>query len=177
MKSRKFGFFGKRRDDRRGSKPQDKSVLRKSLVESLEKRELLAADWNPGLVANTGFFTDAAARQAVIQYVSSQGGKVGGGQTGGGSALPEGGANDIIAVAEVEPNNTQLTAQLVPLAGNLGVNITGTNGSISNVFDVDWYSFDLQAGDILDARLISGGSTHIATFPWYRFTMPDAANL
>jgi large repetitive protein len=155
VKSRKLGFFGKRRENRRSTKPQSKSVLRKGLVETLEKRELLNADWNPALVGDTGLFANAASRDAVLSYINA---KSAGGVSSGGLGGPEGGPNDIISVVEAEPNNSQPTAQLVPLAGNLGVNIIGINStSISGPPDIDWYSFDLLAGDILDARLTSNG--------------------
>ncbi|MEZ6137698.1 MAG: hypothetical protein R3C53_22655 [Pirellulaceae bacterium] len=91
-------------DAARTAKPQSKSVLRKGLVETLEKRELLNADWNPTLLAHTGLFVDAAARGAAVTYVNARaGGGSGGASSGSGGQSPEGGPTDIINLAEVEP--------------------------------------------------------------------------
>lgn len=144
MKSRKLGLFGKRNKKRAATSPK-KLALRHSLVESLEKRELLNAD--PAL--GSAFFFDAEAQATVQQYIAGNGGS----ESGGGDYRPEGGPSDIVSVAEVEPNDGFAQSQYVPLDGNLGVNITGNNAT---AVDEDWVSFDLQAGDILDARLIGG---------------------
>ena len=75
MKSRKLGFFGKRSLNRRTSANlrRGRQALRNGLLEKLEDRQMMAADWNPALVGATGLFTSAAARTAVVNYVSSRG--------------------------------------------------------------------------------------------------------
>ncbi|HBE68414.1 MAG TPA: hypothetical protein DDW52_09725, partial [Planctomycetaceae bacterium] len=47
MKSRKSRWFGNRKSQRDAAAKSKKSMLRKSMVESLERRELLAADLIP----------------------------------------------------------------------------------------------------------------------------------
>lgn len=135
------------------------STLRKGLVESLEKRELLAADWNPMIAATTGRFASMEERSIALQQIQSLASGQGGGahdwnSSGGGGLVAEGSASTgLHTVAEVEPNNARSSAQQIPL-GNLtgqftSVNVSGTQTGI----DIDWYSFDLQAGDIIDINV------------------------
>lgn len=159
MKSRKSGLFGKRTPKRAAAAPTPKSTLRRGVVETLEPRQLLAGDWGYEAVRTTGVFLNAESRAAGLEYLAQKAGGGSGGQ--GNFAGPEGGASDIINLSEIEPNTSFGSAQLVPLQGNLGVNIVG---GIANVSDVDWFAFDLEAGDILDGRL-SGGASSIANLP------------
>lgn len=136
------------------------STLRKGLVESLEKRELLAADWNPMIAQLTGDFASAAIRDSAIQAIQSRAAGQNGTGTGFGSDSPGGGlfaegssGGGLVTVSEAEPNNTRTTAQIIPLGLGTGrsysVNVSGLNSGI----DIDWYSFDLKAGDILDINI------------------------
>jgi len=135
------------------------STHRKALVESLEKRELLSADWNPALVAATGRFASMEDRAIALQQIQSLASGNGSGShswngAGGGGLIAEGSASTgLFTVAEVEPNNVRLSAQHIPL-GNLTGQFTSVNvsGAHSGT-DIDWYSFDLQAGDIIDVNV------------------------
>lgn len=163
MKNRRSGFFGfGKRSNRSAKIASMTSAIRKSMFEPLERRDLLAGLWDASIVANTGLFLTAEARAQAAQYINSMGGGLGssGNFSGGG---PEG-ANDgvIQSVVEVEPNNSRNTAQFIPLGLQsnqfFGINVTGSNPS----GDVDWYSFDLQPGDIIDIRLTSGFTPYIS---------------
>ncbi|MFN3189526.1 MAG: Ig-like domain-containing protein [Aureliella sp.] len=114
---------------------------------------MLNADWNPGAVAERTFFSNAESQAATLAYLNERFG-----DGGGASAPGEGFSDNIVGAAEVEPNNGLTSATLVPLAGNFGVNISGTGGAR----DVDWFAVDLEAGAIVDARLIAG---QLATSP------------
>jgi hypothetical protein len=160
VKSRRSGFFGfGKRYDRNVEGNSKRPILRRGLIESLERREMLSADWNPAILANTGFFASAQARTAAIQMVQARASGMSGGMTSP-SSEPEGSSNSgLFTMSEVEPNNTRLSAQHIPLG--LGsnqfasVNVSGT----SPAGDTDWYSFDLKGGDILDIRLTSLANT------------------
>lgn len=131
---------------------RSKHSLRKGLVEKLEDRNLMASDWNPSLVASTGFFRNQADRAATINYVANHGATSGSGS--GGVQGPEGAPTNSVSVSEVEPNNSFSQAQQLPVSTSTLVTLIGSN---TNPFDEDWVSFNLNAGDILDARLNSTG--------------------
>ncbi len=122
-------------------------------VETLEKREMLASDLEGILREQVLFSNEEVANQSIAAIVSKYGDH---GTSNGG----EGGSNDLVNIAEVEPNNSINIAQVVPLADNFGVNIAGSN--TVGAFDADWFAFDLQAGDILDSRFVP---TTSATVP------------
>ncbi|MEM7475440.1 MAG: Ig-like domain-containing protein [Planctomycetota bacterium] len=132
-------------------------------VETLEKRELLASDF---AVTDSGWFSNETAQENVLSYLASRF------DNGGGGSGGEGGPNDIVNVTEVEPNDSFATSQLVPLAGNLGVNVSGTNPF--GVLDEDWFAVDLQAGAILDARLVP---STIAGLPMVSIIAPTGREL
>ena len=155
MKSRKSD--SKKRTRKHGS--QRKALLNAvRTIEHLEKREMLNADWETDL-ASRAFFSNAESRDETLAYIRERR------ESGGGSSNGEGGPGDIVAAAEVEPNGGISVAQLVPLAGNLGVNISG---SASDAFDEDWYAVDLEAGAIIDANL-SLGINNIVNLPQMSF--------
>ena len=148
MKSRKIGLFGKRTKTRAAATAHKKTTLRRGLVETLEKRELLAADF--GYASGPiGFYANAAGYQLAQERIAQEAGSSGSGAT---SAVAEGGVNDVVNVAEVEPNQGFYNPQVIPLNNNFGVNISGTS---SGILDEDWYAFDLKAGDIIDVKLNS----------------------
>lgn len=170
MKNRKTGFFGfGKRNERTAASGSRKSLFRMGLVESLEKRELLNADWNPLIARLTGDFASAQTRNLALQQIqaraagqSGSSGFTGSGGAGlggdgggtGGNLFGEGsGGSGLVTVSEVEPNNTRTTAQQIPLGHGTGrstsVNVSGVNTGI----DLDWYSFDLRAGDILEINV------------------------
>ncbi len=151
MKSRKLGMIAKRFFyGRAAAKHQRKQSLRKGLLEKLEDRNLMASDWNPALVGSTGFFKDAAGRTSTMNYVASQGMS-----SGGGNMSAEGGSPNTLTVSEVEPNNSFFQAQPIPLTTTTSVVVLGNN---ANQLDEDWVSFDLNGGDIFDARLIANAA-------------------
>lgn len=156
MKSRKLGMIAKRFfNGRAAAKLQRKRSLRQGLLEKLEDRNLMASDWNPSLVSATGFFSDQAARASVLTYVSTHGAS--GGTSGGtGVTSAEGGSpTNAVTVSELEPNNTTSQAQLIPLSSSTTVTLVGNN---SNQLDEDWVKFNLNAGDVFDARLSSNAA-------------------
>lgn len=92
---------------------------------------------------------------------------------GAGSSGAEGAGNPTV-VTEAEPNDTRALAQFVNL-GNLpgktsSVDILGSMSIASR--DEDFYSFDLVAGDIFEARLT--GSTLLGNFD---ISLQNSANL
>ena len=113
-------------------------------IETLEKRELLASDLEV-YYREAGFYLNREAADEGVAYLVSKFGDSG---PGNGA---EGGPNDTVNVTEAEPNEGISFAQELPLADNFGVNVAGSTPVGS--FDTDWFVFDLQAGDILDARL------------------------
>ena len=162
MKSRKSGMFAKRSVSGRSTAKHRllRQTLRRGVLEKLEGREMMNADWNPALVNATGFFTGSAARQAVVSYVASQG------QSGSGGTLgsPEGDPTTTINLSEIEPNNSFGQAQAIPLNSPTRVVISGNNTS---QLDEDWTSFNLNAGDIFDARLNSNASVTLPLISLY----------
>ena len=134
---------------------------RRSFVENLERRELLNADWNPGLALKTGFFLNQEGVEQYSQWVDSFGAS----GSSSNSGAPEGGATSLTTVNEVEPNNNFGMAQLLPTIGAGGVNVFGRNPF--NSTDVDHYAFDLNAGDILDVRLTGAANPATAWLHLY----------
>jgi large repetitive protein len=147
VKSRKPGFlnFGNRKT-RHQAKGSRRSTVRLRIIESLEKRELMASDWNPAIAAVTGDFPTEAARQTVIDYITSQADGSGGGGSGAGSS----GEASLTNVSEVEPNNAARFAQNLSLTPNTWVVVTGTNPTL----DVDWFAANLRGGDILNVDVV-----------------------
>ncbi|MCR9296754.1 MAG: Ig-like domain-containing protein, partial [bacterium] len=101
--------------------------------------------WTPASFLETAWFANQNSMESTLQYLEA---RFGDGSNG--SQPGEGGPNDVVNAAEVEPNDGFGNANLVPLAGNLGVNITGRS---SSAIDEDWFMADLKAGAIIDARL------------------------
>ena len=168
MKFRKSGMFAKRSVSGRSTAKLRtvRQTLRRGLVEKLEGREMMNADWNAALVGATGFFTGSAARQQVLSYVSTQGQSGSGG--GGGLTSPEGDPTTTVNVSEIEPNNTFGQAQSIPLNSPTRVVVSGNN---TNPLDEDWTAFNLNAGDIFDARLVANASVTLPLISLY-----DSAN-
>lgn len=153
MKSYKAGLFGKFKSRITRSRKQKRNALRRLQIgEQLESRQLMASDWNADIIAATGRFTTEAAREAGINYVASQ-------ENGSGSGRAEGFSNTNLLVQEVEPNNTKIFPQHIPLgfdaAGFSGVDFAGLQ---SGFLDEDYLSFNLAAGDLLDVRLFGGAN-------------------
>ncbi len=151
MKSRKTGLFGKlARRKSLARKKKRQNVRHLQFVEQLESRQLMAGLLTADTVAATGKFISAEAREETVAYMRSL-------ATGGVRQAAEGFSNSTQAIQEVEPNNATIFAQFLPLgfgpAGFSGVDYTGVMSGFS---DEEYVAFDLQSGDILDARLVGG---------------------
>jgi hypothetical protein len=137
----------------RWQKAKKRQAKRGLRVESLEKRELMAADFHPSVLSALG--TMRIPNQQTFQNV---GNILENARTGGGGESYEGENNAPLTTGEVEPNNTRMQAQLLPLGNGPGQNAAvNVNGITSNLFDIDHYAFDLKKGDILDVRITTTG--------------------
>lgn len=158
MKSRKPGSSKKRIDSVRSSKTRKKSVVRHQFFEQLEDRRLMAVEpingrYYPPIGIYTGKFTTSAERAEYIRLSQLQyGNSFSRGSAGEGS----GGS---FTTVEQEPNNFVRTAMFLPLGTGPGQNsVVTVGGTLPNpvpgaVPDVDFFKFDLQAGDIIDVAL------------------------
>lgn len=168
MKSHQLGFFGLSRRSRHLKRQGTKRAeLRRGIFESLERRDLMSADWNPAIAAATGAFTTSAARASFLETVASRAASNSSFTSG---EFAEGLSNtNITGVVEAEPNNARNSPQFIPFGlksgQSFGVNVTGTNTSD----DQDWYSFDLAGGDIIDIA-VSG------PFPGATLSLYNSAN-
>jgi large repetitive protein len=137
-------------------------------METLEPRQLMAADarpWLDGLyyppnAVNTAWlpknlsYETFAARSAATYNWGTNSNSTG--------VMSGEGSGTTTNVLEVEPNNRLSEAQFLNLGTRptnfSGVNISGSlmiGSPARPIYDEDFYAFDLRAGDILDARLIS----------------------
>ena len=126
-----------------------KLAKRTRQFETLERRQLMAMDFSPSVQAALGtmLFTDQASYNAVGQQLQAKFGRQTSSSQGGG----EDGAP--FNTVEIEPNNTQATASHLPLGNISGKNpVVNVSGQMQNIFDIDYYAFDLRKGDILDLR-------------------------
>lgn len=177
MKSRKLRLFGNRKQNRDTAAKTKKSTLRRGLVETLERRELLAGDlvpysdglYYPEKVLQTAILANVTPAEFMQRHeATSSGGSYASG--GSGEDATSGAAT---TVSELEPNDSFTRAQLLPLGAADGkipiVNIVGQITSPSTPgfgqsFDEDWYAADLKAGDIVDVRLV--GNPGINALPY-----------
>ncbi|QDV23930.1 Ig-like domain-containing protein [Aureliella helgolandensis] len=172
MKSRKIGLFGKRTKTRAAATAHKKTTLRRGLVETLEKRELLAADlvafsdgfYYPSIGLHSGDYVQGLTHaQYQARHESTSSGSSGSGLVAEGLDAYDGAS---LNVAEVEPNGGRTTANFIPLGTASGktpiINISGTIpplGALSPTLgfqqDEDWFSMDLRGGDIIDVKLVA----------------------
>jgi hypothetical protein len=167
VKSRKPGSSKKRIDLVRSSNSRKKSVLRHQFFEQLEDRRLMAVEpingkFYPPVGLFTGKFTNSEARAEYARLSQLQyGNNFPRGQFGEGSG-------GFFSTVEQEPNNVVRTAMALPLGTAPGksavVTVSGTLPlpAIGAVSDVDYFKFDLQAGDIIDVALDGIGSAGIS---------------
>ena len=132
-----------------------KLAKRTRQFEILERRELMAMDFSPqvtSILAASLFRNQAAYDSAGIALTA----KLGGGSSSvSGNVSGEG--NAPLNTNEIEPNNIRATANFIPLGnGSSQSAVVNVSGQMSNVFDEDFYAFDLKKGDILDARIQTG---------------------
>jgi large repetitive protein len=171
VKSRKFGLFGTRRELRRQKKTGGKNVLRKTMLEALEKRELLTANlvpysdglYYPLIGLKTG---DWVSGMTYREYARRHAVTSGGAGSGGTGLSGEGDAftGPSISVSEQEPNNSLTQANFIPLGTAAGkypiVNVSGSMSFpvvpiLGSTPAEDYFSMDLRGGDIIDVRLNS----------------------
>lgn len=122
------------------------------MFEVLERRELMASDFSPAVKSALGtmLFESQADYQRVGNLLAAKFGNGGGSQTGGGES------DAPVNTNEIEPNSVRATANLLPLGTASGKSaIVNVAGQMQNIFDEDYYAFDLRKGDILDVRIIT----------------------
>lgn len=141
---------------------QQRKAARKPMLEMLEDRKLMAVTPLPktaDVLSRSLFDGQAAYDSAVVFYNNLFYGS-------GAGASAEGASNTVVNAVEIEPNESQATAQFV----NFGVggtksefvNIAGTARTLG---DTDYFSFDLNKGDIIDGRLTTvSGNIAILSF-------------
>ena len=131
-----------------------KLAKRARQFEILERRELMAGDFGVKVnsVLASMLFRNQAAYDAAGVALTAQFGSVSSGSNG-----TSGGENFApFNTNEVEPNNVRGTANLLPLGSGANQNmVVNVAGQMQNLFDEDFYAFDLKKGDILDARLVT----------------------
>lgn len=164
MKSRKPGSSRRSRKEQQLSRQRAANARRVRLIEHLEDRRLMAVDPINGLYyPPIGKFTAVLPAGTRAEYVRLSDQQFAN-RTGSGESVPEGDGGFFNAV-ETEPNNGVNSANYLPLGTASGkystVTVAGslppnTLGLLSN--DADYYSFDLRAGDILDA-VVDGAPT------------------
>ncbi len=128
---------------------------RLQMVERLEARQMLAADFSPMTkgVLSSMYFTGEAAYNAAGQRIQQ---RLGSGGGGGGEGAP----NNSFSTTESEPNNNRFQANFLPLGTAPGkYDEVNVGGSLPTRFDEDFYAFDLRKGDILDVRITSSFGT------------------
>jgi large repetitive protein len=144
---------------------QLRKALRTPVVEQLEDRRLMAAVPLPQtaeLLTRARISASANYDNAVNFFngVFSGGGGAASSSSvsDDGTTTPEGLSGSVLNVVEVEPNNVRLAPQYI----NFGVGGTKSDtvniaGNANTLGDTDWFSFDLNKGDIVDVRLNAVG--------------------
>jgi large repetitive protein len=159
VKSRKPGSSRRSRIEQEKSRKRAASARRVQLIEHLEDRRLMAVDPINGLfyppIGKYAAVLPMGTRAEYVRLSDLQfANRVGGGES------PAEGDGGFYTGTESEPNNTINNTNFLPLGTAAGkvstVTISGTlpqqlGGVFSN--DEDYFSFDLQAGDIFDAAI------------------------
>jgi len=128
---------------RQAQSGRSKLAKRRLTLEGLEARQLLAGGLGTG-GSDVGLRTFTQARNV--------------------GSVPAFQAREAETLGSVGTNDTKLTAEFLPLGTGAGDESTiDLTGSLSLVDvnqripeDVDWFSFDLDAGDILDISVVGG---------------------
>lgn len=137
----------------RWQKAKKRKAKRGLRVESLEKRELMAADFHPSVLSALGSIR--IPNQQTFQTIGTM---LENARVGGAGESNDGENNAPFNTGEVEPNDRLVQAQFLPLGNSAGQNsVVNVNGITSTLFDVDHYAFDLKKGDILDVRITTTG--------------------
>ena len=142
--------FGSMKSNTTKKATSRKIAKRSRQFEILERRDLMTADFSPAVKSALGtmLFTDQASFASVGQLLQSRFGNA------GSSGLQGEGLNSApFNTNEIEPNNTNATANLLPLGTDSGKNaVINVTGQMQNIWDQDFYAFDLKKGDILDVQ-------------------------
>jgi hypothetical protein len=163
-----------RKAQKRSSQQSRQAILRKLLgraslgaLEKLEPRQMMTAQpWTDGLYyPGIGQYTAFLPTNLSYQEYAARS-EATGASLGGSSGPMAEGAGSFSTVSEQEPNNRLQDAQFLNLGTapgkDTGVNVLGTlpvNNYPFSRQDEDYYSFDLRAGDVLDAQIVGGGFT------------------
>lgn len=166
MNSRKslFGFNTTRRTTKIQQQNRKRTV-RQGLVEQLEDRRLMAivpysdGFYYPPIGKYTAYLPPSLSAQTYAERSNA---------TNGSGSSPVSGSGEtntnFANLAEQEPNNTFATAQVLPLGNlttlNSHVRVSGTMPipTIGVFGDEDYYAFDLKAGDIFDATILTSAA-------------------
>lgn len=134
-------------------------MVRHQFFEQLEDRRLMAVEplngkYYPPIGIYTGDFPTRAMHAEYIRLSNLQYGRT---NVGGGSGAE--GSGDFFTTNEVESNNSARTANFLPLGTAAGKSSVVTVGASlprplpRAASDIDYFSFELRAGDILDVAL------------------------
>ena len=122
--------------------PQTQDFLNRSFIDSRQNMDTIVTSLNR-IYSGSGSTTG-----------------VRGGFSSGEGSSAEGVSNAVLNVVEVEPNNTRFAPQYLNFgASGSKSNIVNITGNARVLGDTDFYSFDLNKGDIIDARLNSTALT------------------
>ncbi len=128
-----------------------KLAKRARQFEILERRDLMTMDFSPQVntILASMLFRDSAAYDTAGMALTKQFAG-----TSAGSNSGAGENNTPFNTNEVEPNNARATANFLPLGtGSNQTTVVNVAGQMQNIFDEDFYAFDLKKGDIFDARI------------------------
>ncbi|MGN6545779.1 MAG: Ig-like domain-containing protein, partial [Aureliella sp.] len=163
-----------RKAQKRSSLTSRQAVMRKLLgrvrygaMEQLESRQLMTAQpWSDGFYyPKDAVYTAWLPKTISYQEFANRAAATSGEGNGTGAISAEG-AGTTSAVTEVEPNNRLQDAQFLNLGTAPGkdsaINVIGAlpvNPAPFGRQDEDYFAFDLRAGDVLDAQIITGSAT------------------
>ncbi|MFO0921044.1 MAG: Ig-like domain-containing protein [Pirellulales bacterium] len=163
MKSQKASSARKSKSQQLSGK---KAARRLRSIEKLEKRDLFTASpWTDGFyypeIGKATAFLPVGLSSAEYARRSDLAGKSNYSSGGGSRSTGEGADNNPFNTIEAESNNTRSSANFLPLGTDTNnrtvVNVSGTLvvSTLTQVSDVDYYSFDLRGGDIIDVRALA----------------------
>ena len=137
----------------RWQKAKKRQAKRGIQLESLEKRELMAADFSPGVESAlaTMRIADPAIRVQIGNMLTARYG--GGSSTSSGTGGLSGESGAPFSTSEAEPNSVRSQANFLPFGIGPGKSsVVNVNGQMNNIWDEDYFAFDLKKGDIIDIR-------------------------
>lgn len=144
--------FGSMKSNTTKKATSRKLAKRSRQFEILERRELMTANFSPSVntILASMLFRDSAAYDAAGVALTA----TFGGAPASSNGTAGGEPNAPFNTNEVEPNNIRATANFLPLGNGSNQNsVVNVTGQMQNIFDEDFYAFDLKKGDIFDARV------------------------